>query len=170
MKCPECDNEVKINTKTCSHCGYPIHLSAKDRIILQIHNNTRKQNIILLFSGIIILLLCFCIGNALILHSRATFDTEEEMQLCLQGTWQQVGDDKKIVFRGDEATMYWKYKGLEMTCDVTYFPKKGYIKYIGTRYNLKRTKSNNVRLVSSEGNYERISDSISTPYQQPGYK
>lgn len=170
MKCPECGSEVKINTKICSHCGYPIHLSAKDRIILQIHNNTRKQNIILLCSCIVILLLSFCIGNTLILHSRATFETEKDMQSYLQGTWQQIGDDKKIVFRGDEATMYWKYEGLEMTCDVTYSPKKGYIEYINTRYNLKRTKSNNVRLVSSKGNYERISDSTSTPYQQPRHK
>lgn len=167
INCPECGNEITRIVNACPSCGYPIKLSFLDKISLKVKNNTRKQNLLLASYCGIFLLLCVIVANALILHSRVTFADESEMQQYIQGTWQEVGDATKIVFRGEQASTYWKYEGLEMTSDVTYYPRKGYIEYISTRYYLKKAKNDTVRLVASDESYGRLSDSTSVPYQEP---
>lgn len=167
MKCPECSHEIKITQKSCSNCGFPISMPIQKRFAKWIKDNSPKKN--LAFAGFCILaiFICVLIINALILQSRLTFDSVDEMQECLKGTWQEVGDSKKIVFRGSEATEYWKYQGLELTADVEYNNKRGYIEYISTRYYLKESKSGSLRLVSSEETFGKISDSTSAPAQEP---
>ena len=167
MKCPECGYDIKLTQKIYSNSGFPISMPIQKRLAEWIKDNSPKKNLAFAGCCILSIIICILMINALILQSRVTFDSVDEMQECLKGTWQEVGDSKKIVFRGDEATQYWKYEGLEMTADVEYNNKRGYIEYISTKYYLKESKSGVFRLVSSEESFEKISNSTSTPAQKP---
>ena len=167
MKCPECGHEINLTQKICSNCGCPISTPIQKRFLEWIKDNSPQKNLIFAGCCILAILICVLIINTLVLQTRLTFDSVDEMQECLEGTWQEVGDSTKIVFRGDEATKYWKYQGLELTADVEYNNNRGYIEYISTRFYLKESKSGSLRLVSSEETFGKISDSTSAPVQEP---
>ena len=165
MNCPECKKAIGMLEKSCPYCGYPICLSIFERIGLQWKVNTKEQNIAISVGILAIIATISIIGNAIILSTRMTFDSEDEMQLYLIGTWSNVDDyTKKIVITGDRVTKYYKYAGLKTTGRIEYYPQRGYVEYAGTKYTVKEQSDGNMRLVTLGESYEYDSASTSEPY------
>lgn len=108
--------------------------------------NTIKYSII----GVVAFAFLCLIINAIVLNSRVTYSSVEDMRNAMQGTW-TYDDWKQITIDGDEGTMKWSSSDTELDDTIEWHPKRGYFKWLNDKFVVKSS----YMIVESDYEYKK---------------